>query len=234
MGDKSVARIKSVHVLWLTRLPLNIPSIYHPCLHQYLIRRSIKFRIRRLVRRVNKRPTTRCNNLPSKFSITHVLTDLQMESPQAPSSRHKPIRVAEAWKKLVAAGKVLKLLGSLSDGEAARVTEAVEILQTAQISQRRRKYKLLLHSIHGLLGPQGVLLCAVALGQVKAVDMKSSDRTGLITRIETNKTSVDINHPSFQALAVTHEIPNSINGTFSIFLLQSQSLISYRCNTTAK
>ncbi|KAG4414251.1 hypothetical protein IFR04_012623 [Cadophora malorum] len=134
-----------------------------------------------------------------------------MESPQASSSRHKPIRVAEAWNKLVAAGKVLKLLGSLSDGEVARVTEAVEILQMAQISQRRRKYKLLLHSIHGLLGPQGVLLCAVALGQVKAVDMKSSDRTGLITRIETNKNSVEVNHPAFQALAVTHEIPNSIN-----------------------
>lgn len=149
-----------------------------------------------------------------------------MESQQATSSRHKPIRAAEAWDKLVAAGKVLKLLGSLTDGEAARVAEAVEILQTAQSSPRRRKYKLLLHSIHCLLGTQGVLLCAVALGQVKAVDMKSSDRTDLILRIETNKNSVDINHSTLQALAISHEIPNSTSGKFSIFLLQFQGLIS--------
>lgn len=148
-----------------------------------------------------------------------------MDSPQPPPSRHKPIQVEEAWNKLVAASDVLKLLGDLSNGEAARVTDAVELLGAAQTSARHRKYKQFLSNVLNVSGPEGVLLCAVGLGQVKAADMRMSDRDALVKYIEANKNSDILNHSTLQCLARRHQIPIAVNSTYPVSL-HRQSLIS--------
>jgi hypothetical protein len=67
-------------------------------------------------------------------------------------------------------------------------------------------------------GPQAILLCAVALGQVRVVDMKDSDRVGLIGLMKTNRHHPDINDPILRTLAVDYNIPSSVAGAL-LFLL---------------
>ena|SRR5450432_1825889 len=126
------------------------------------------------------------------------------------SSRHKPLQTKGAWDRLVSAAESLKVLGSLGDAEARRVKEAVEILNTVPTSPKRKKYKQFLCDVLSRPGPQAVLVCAVALGQVKVVDMKNHDRIGLLRRIQEGDT--DFDHPTLRTLAVSHHIPKSLNG----------------------
>jgi len=98
----------------------------------------------------------------------------------------------------------------LGDAKARRVREAVEILKTAQTSLKRQKYKQFLYNVLSISGPQAVLVCTVAFGQVKVVDMKSSDRIGLNRQIQKDHTNLD--HLTLRTLAISHHIPNSING----------------------
>lgn len=141
-----------------------------------------------------------------------------MENQQAPS-RYKPLQTKEAWDKLIDASENLKLQRSLSDAQAERVTEAIEVLRIIQTSPRRKKYKRFLYDALRVSGPWGVLLCAVGLGQVKAVDMKNCDRVSFIRQIEINKDHTDINHPILQSLAISSQIPTSLDGTFLFSLL---------------
>jgi hypothetical protein len=141
-----------------------------------------------------------------------------MENRQPPS-RYKPLQTKEAWDKLIDASEDLKLQRSLSDAEAGRVTEAIEVLRTAQTSPRRKKYKRFLYDVLRVSGPCGVLLCAAALGQVKAVDMKNCDRGSFIVQIKINKHHTDINHPTLQSLAISYKIPTSADGKFLFSLL---------------
>ncbi|KAF8846903.1 hypothetical protein BDZ45DRAFT_666419 [Acephala macrosclerotiorum] len=131
-----------------------------------------------------------------------------MENQQSPS-RYKSLRTEEAWGKLIDASEDLKLQKSLSDAQAGRVTEAIEVLRSAQTSSRRKKYKRFLYDVLRVSGPCGVLLCAAALGQVKAADMKNSDRVSFIVQIEINKKHTDVNHPILQSLAISCKIPTS-------------------------
>lgn len=144
-----------------------------------------------------------------------------MENQQYPS-RHKPLQIKEAWDKLIDASVDLKLQRSLSDAQAGRVTEAIEVLRSAQTSSRRKKYKRFLYDVLRVSGPCGVLLCAAALGQVKAVDMKNCDRVNFIVQIE-NKKHTDVNHPILQSLAISCKIPTSVDGTFLFALLYRPS-----------
>jgi hypothetical protein len=130
---------------------------------------------------------------------------------QQPPSRFTPLQTTEAWVKLTSVSESLKLLGSLSDRQSGLVTEAVEVLTTAQTSFRRKKYKRFLYDVYRRSGPCGVLVCAVALGQVKAVDMKNRDRDSLIHKIEINKDH--IKHPILESLAISYQIPISLDGT---------------------
>jgi hypothetical protein len=127
-------------------------------------------------------------------------------------SRHKPLQTKGAWDRLVGVAERLKLLGSLCAGEARSVKEAVGILNSAQTSPKRKKYKKFLYDVHSKPGPHAVLVCAVALGQVKVVDMRSNDRTGLIREIQEDHTV--LNHPILRALAISYRILNSVNGTW--------------------
>lgn len=126
------------------------------------------------------------------------------------SSRHKPLQTKGAWDRLISTAQNLKLLGSLGDAEARRVKEAVEILNTVPNSPKRKKYKQFLCDVLSKPGYQAVLVCAVALGQVRVVDMKNHDRIGLLRRIQKGHT--DLDHPTLRTLAVSHHIPNSVNG----------------------
>jgi hypothetical protein len=130
-------------------------------------------------------------------------------------SRHKPLQAKGAWDRLVGIAERLKLLGSLCPGEARSVKEAVEILNSAQATPKRKKYKQFLHDVHSKPGPHAVLVCAVALGQVKVVDMRSNDRTRLIHQIQEDHTVLD--HPTLQALAISYRMLNSVNGTWPSF-----------------
>ncbi|KAK2796022.1 hypothetical protein FQN50_009642 [Emmonsiellopsis sp. PD_5] len=121
-------------------------------------------------------------------------------------SRHKPLRTNEAWDKVVCTIEDLKLQGTLSGAQAKSVTEAVNVLKTTQTSARRKKYKRFLYNVLRESGPQAVLICAAALGQVKAADMKELDRNLLIRQIKGFK---DINHSTIRSLAICYQIPHS-------------------------
>jgi hypothetical protein len=126
------------------------------------------------------------------------------------SSRHKPLQTKGAWDRLISTAENLKVLGSLGDAEARRVKEAVEILNTVPTSPKRKKYKQFLCDVLSKPGPQAVLVCAAGLGQVKVVDMKHNDRVGLVRRIQKGHTA--LGHPTLQTLAISHHIPNTVNG----------------------
>ncbi len=130
-------------------------------------------------------------------------------------SRYKPLTTDEAWERLVEASERLKVLGRLNDAEAQRSSEAVDTLMTVQPSGKPKRYKEFLYDVICNSGPQSVLLCAVALGQVRVVDMKSGDRVGLISKIKANKDETNINHSMIRSLAQRYYIPNSVTGVFS-------------------
>lgn len=136
--------------------------------------------------------------------------------------RQKPYPPRDALDKIIQAGRKIKVLGSLSDTEACRVTHDVEILKTAQTSPKRKKYKLFLYDLLCKSGPQLVLLCIVALGQVKVIDMKTCDRASLIHQIEIKSRHTDLDHPSLRSLAISHQIPNSVNGPYLVLLVHGQ------------
>jgi hypothetical protein len=132
-------------------------------------------------------------------------------------SRYKPLKIEEAWDKVVNASENLKVLGRLSDAEAKRSSEAVDALKVVQPSGKLKRYKEFLCDVFCNSGPQFVLLCAVALGQVRVVDMKNGDRVGLISKIKANKSNTDINHSTVRSLAIRYHIPNSMIGVFFSF-----------------
>jgi hypothetical protein len=120
------------------------------------------------------------------------------------------------WDKLAKTGDNLKIHKILSRAEAKRVAEAIEMLEAVQTEMRRRKYKRFLYDVRRILGPQGVLLCAVAFGQAKVADMKNEDRLGLINEIEANKDNLNVNHSDLHTLAVQNKIPNE-TGTGPVY-----------------
>lgn len=130
------------------------------------------------------------------------------------SSRYKPLKTDEAWDRLVQASENIEVLGRLSDAEAQRSSEAVDTLKAVQPSGKPKRYKEFLYDVLRHSGPQFVLLCAVALGQVKVVDMKYGDRVGLVGKIKANKDNTHINHPTVQSLAIKYQVPNSVTGVF--------------------
>ena len=131
-------------------------------------------------------------------------------------SRHKPLKTEEAWDRIVEASENLEVLGRLSDAEAQRSSEAVDTLKMVQPSGKPKRYKEFLYDVLFNSSPQYVLLCAVALGQVKVIDMKTNDRVGLIRKIKVNKDNVDINHSTIGSLANNYLIPSSVSGMFLV------------------
>ena len=130
-------------------------------------------------------------------------------------SRYAPLKTDEAWERLVHASENVKVLGRLSDAEAQRNLEAVNTLNMVQPSGKLKRYKQFLCDVLSNSGPEFVLLCAVALGQVRGVDMKHRDRVGLISKIKANKDKTDINNSTVRSLAIKYRIPNSLTSVFS-------------------
>ncbi|EDN02520.1 hypothetical protein I7I51_07508 [Histoplasma capsulatum] len=128
-------------------------------------------------------------------------------------SRHKPLRTNEAWDKVVCTIEDLKLQGSLRGAQTKSVIEAVHVLKTIQTSARRKKYKRFLYNVLRESGPQAVLICAAALGQTKAADMKELDRNLLVRQIQGCE---DINHSTMQSLAIRYQIPRSESDVTSV------------------
>lgn len=137
---------------------------------------------------------------------------MEMEKP----SRYKPLRIDEAWGRLLGASEKLKILGRLSDAEAQRSSEAIDTLKIVQPSGKLKRYKEFLYDVLGNSSPQFVLLCAVALGQVRVVDMKNGDRVGLIFKIKVNRDHTNTNHSTIVSLAIRYHIPSSVDGVFSL------------------
>ena len=142
-----------------------------------------------------------------------IFAAMEMEKP----SRYRPLKTDEAWDRLVKASENIQLLERLSDTGVRSSSEAVDTLKMVQPSGRPKGYKEFLHDVLRHSGPQVVLLCAVALGQVKVADMKYGDRVNLISKIKANKDNADINHPTVRSLAIRHQIPDSVTGLSFLF-----------------
>ena len=109
-----------------------------------------------------------------------------------------------------------KVLERLSDTEAQRSSEAVDTLKMVKPSGKHKRYKEFLYDVLFNSSPRFVLLCAVGLGQAKIIDMKSSDRVGLIRKIKVNKDDININYSTIESLATNYRIPSSVSGVFSV------------------
>jgi hypothetical protein len=118
-----------------------------------------------------------------------------------------PFDPSHAWKTILDTANKINLLGSLSKKEIQRIKDAANVLTTRQTTERRKRYKLFLHSILRDAGPGAVLLCAVALGQVRITDLKDSERVDFCNQIKPE--AID---PNINALAIQYSIPRSVNG----------------------
>jgi len=92
---------------------------------------------------------------------------------QSRPSRNKPLQPKSAYDRLNDVGKELEILATLSDARVHGVRKAIDLLKTFQTSSKRKTYKLFLHNVLASSSPEMVLLCAVALGQAKIVNMKN-------------------------------------------------------------
>lgn len=137
-----------------------------------------------------------------------------MSGKRQPHSHRKPLQIGESWDKIINIGEDLKILRSLSDAHLRSVTEAVKILKTVHTSSKRQKYQLFLCNVLRKCGSHGVLVCAIALGQVKVVNMKNCDRVGLLRKLENNRDSASISHPTLRSLAARYKVPSSVDGIY--------------------
>lgn len=134
-------------------------------------------------------------------------------------SRHTPCQAYDVLNLLVITAKKLRVLEHLSDAEKHRAADAVEILKIIQTASKRKKYKLFLCNVLDKYGAHMILLCALALRQVRVVDMKNCDRKSLMSIMENH---VEFDYFIIQSLAIEHHIPESIHGGF-YFSLVGQS-----------
>jgi len=117
---------------------------------------------------------------------------------------------------LVLTAKRIKMLQRLSDIDSQRSSEALDTLNIIQPSGRRlQRYKALLYDVLCNSGPQFVLLCAIALGQAKASDMRNNDRVSLVSNIKTNINNIHVNHSIIRSLATKYHISDSVISTSS-------------------
>jgi hypothetical protein len=130
----------------------------------------------------------------------------------------KPLQTEEAWNRIIDTGEDLKILRSLSEVHVKRVTEAIEILKIVQSSPRRKTYQVFLYEVLRKCGPPAVLVCAIALGQVKAANMKTHHRVDLARRLVNSKDNSSFNHPTIHSLALLHHVP-TVDGTYSCLVL---------------
>ena len=129
----------------------------------------------------------------------------------------KPSKVDQLWEQLQTTSRRLCVLGTLSDGEQKRVTEAITTLSAVQRLDRRNKYKLFLFNILHNTGPAAVLLCAVGLGQGRVTAITTSEREQLCQRIQ-SRWSV-IGSRTLEDLAAANHVPRSVDGRQYLFSL---------------
>jgi len=86
------------------------------------------------------------------------------------------------------------VLGRLSNVKANRSSEIVDILKTAQLSEKLKCYKQFLYNVLCNSDPEFVLLYTVTLDKIVAVNMKHINRVDLISKIKINKDNIDINN----------------------------------------
>lgn len=185
-------------------LPSNSHHHHHTNIPQLLFHRSTI--------KLPSAPRTSCATPHQTSHTFSIVAAMEMEK----RSRYKPLKTEEAWDRIFEASENLKVLGRLSDAEAQRSSEALDTLKMVQPSGKLKRYKEFLYDVLCNSGPQFVLLCAVALGQVRAANMKNGDRVGLISKIKANKDNTGINHSTVRSLAIRYHIPNSVTGVFSL------------------
>ncbi|KAK3371618.1 hypothetical protein B0T24DRAFT_629705 [Lasiosphaeria ovina] len=118
-------------------------------------------------------------------------------------------KAEKALERVIAAAGKLSILGVLSNGETKRIDEARGVLMTTQTNDRRKKYKLFLYGVLRYSTPAAVLLCAIALGQVRITNLKGGERNELCQLIQNNQSS--INHSTIVELAIKCQISTSVN-----------------------
>lgn len=113
---------------------------------------------------------------------------------------------------IVNTARILQVRGSLTLSQQNRAREAAVVLEKQEDAPNRQKYRVFLFHVHSECGPHGVLLCAVELGQHKAITMRNSDRATLIDKLGKNKNQPPINYPVIRSLAEDFRIPNTVEG----------------------
>ena len=113
-------------------------------------------------------------------------------SRQRQRAPRKAITYNEAYVNIVNAARILQVRGVLMLSKQTRAREAVAVLEKQQHSPSRQKYREFLYDVHRKCGPHGVLLCAVELGQHKAITMRNNDRAALIDQLEMSKNQLPI------------------------------------------
>lgn len=203
---QTTIKLPSSHQLQST-IAIDLPSSSHH--HHHINIPQLLFH--RSTIKLPSAPRTSCKTSHQTSHTFSIVAAVEMEK----RSRYKPLKTEEAWDRIFEASENLKVLGRLSDAEAQRSSEALDTLKMVQPSGKLKRYKEFLYDVLCNSGPQFVLLCAVALGQVRVANMKKGDRVGLISNIKANKDNTGINHSTVRSLAIRYHIPNSVTGVFS-------------------
>lgn len=141
-------------------------------------------------------------------SINYFIEPSSMEQARQPS-RYRPTLAVEALDLLLKTGNKLKVLQHLTKAEQRRAADAVEVLKIVQTAPKRKKYKIFLYTLLEHYGPHMVLLCTLALGQAKVVDMKQDERAALMDLI---KNCNELDDPILRAIAINHRVPKRVEG----------------------
>lgn len=118
----------------------------------------------------------------------------------------KTIGYSEAYVNIISTARMLQVRGALAVSKQNSAREAAAVLENPQHSSSRQKYREFLYEVHTKCGSHGVLLCAVELGQHKAVTMRNKDRAALITQLETSKNRLPISCSVIRHLAEAYGI----------------------------
>ncbi|KAK6371752.1 hypothetical protein LTS17_008575 [Exophiala oligosperma] len=106
-----------------------------------------------------------------------------------------------AWNKVQISVRDLENRRSLTNAGAKRAAEAVELFNEEPETSKRKTYRGFLHVLLDECGPQGVLSCAIGVGQANLVSMSRVARHWLMQSFKTKRNQWPINSPMLQAFA---------------------------------
>ncbi|OQE72622.1 hypothetical protein PENNAL_c0095G11909, partial [Penicillium nalgiovense] len=146
----------------------------------------------------------------------------------------KPLTIAQAWDKVESAAYSLGTGEYLGKKDSNRVSKAFFLLNHPPQSTSHRKYRLFLLRVNEKCGPQGVRLCAVALGHDHIRDMSNGHRDALLCKLGEMKHQPLIKNLSFPSGDTQVDGPLNEQLTKETQIIRSDDHESSPCSNSSR